>query len=183
MRKGLERHGGTRREARLTCREAASQIRSHFILFYFQFCEVGGDHPQRTYSNLATGQRGTWQMFRNPVYCTKSGYFTIFFPENLPTLGHFRPHPNTWSTLVFVTQVQSGENSPQADCDFKENSLKCSRLGPVIKLPPKLCFSFLPTLPLQTRPDLQRGVAYLDFHYIHSSIFFSVSGGNLIFGN
>jgi len=46
-----------------------------------------------------------------------------------------------------------------------------------------MVFLFLPTLPLQTRSDLQRGVPYLDFHYIHSSIFFSVSGGNLIFGN
>jgi len=45
MRKGLESHGGTRSAARLTGREAASQIRSHFILFYFQFCEGGGDHP------------------------------------------------------------------------------------------------------------------------------------------
>jgi len=45
MWKGLEKHGGTRKEAHLTGREAASQSRSHFILFYFQFCEVGGDHP------------------------------------------------------------------------------------------------------------------------------------------
>ncbi len=134
---------------------------------------------QRTYSNLATGQRWTWQICSNPVYCPKSGYFTIFFPEYLLTLGHFRPHPNTTSTLprsctalfCFRHQVPSGENSPQVDCDFKENSLKCSRLGPVNKLPPKLWFFFFCLLFLsRLAPAFNVGyLPYLDFHFIPQS--------------
>jgi hypothetical protein len=79
--------------------------------------------------------------------------------------------------------VPSGENSAQADCDFKENSLKCSRLGPVTSkaMVFPFCLLFL------SRHFLQRGVPTifrLSFHTTkHSSILFIVRGGTLIFGN
>jgi hypothetical protein len=180
-------------ERRRVRRVGKQPARADRILFYFIFNfvrQVAIIH-QRTYTNLATGQRGTWQIFRNPVYCPKSCYFTKKFPEHLPTLGHFRPHPNTTSTLPrscialfsFRHQVPSGENSAQADCDFKENSLKCSRLGPVTSkaMVFPFCLLFL------SRHFLQRGVPTifrLSFHTTkHSAILFSVRGGTLIFGN
>ncbi len=156
MRKGLEKHRGTRKEALLTGREAASQSWSH-IKFYFIFTFVRwvAIIHQRTYSNSSTGQRGTWQIFRNPVSCPKSGYFTKKFPEN----------------------------SPQAHCDFKENSLKCSRLGPLNKLPPKLWFFFsaYSSSPDSLRPSTWGTIFRLSLYTTkHSSIFFSVRGGTII---
>jgi hypothetical protein len=51
----------------------------------------------------------------------------ICFPENLPTLGHFRPPPQyneRTSIFCFRHQVPSGDTLPEADGDFKRKFIE-----------------------------------------------------------